>query len=64
MAEGFHDVVVAADVRPKIPPNPGIESAGVLDYLQVLKREAPVGRLCFRAHPLFSHESFRVFRSA
>lgn len=43
-AEGFDDIVVATGVRPKIPGIPGIETAGVLDYLQVLNREVPVGR--------------------
>lgn len=44
VAEGFDDVVVATGVRPKIPAIPGIESASVLEYLQVLDGRAPVGR--------------------
>lgn len=43
VAGGFDDVVVATGVRPKIPAIPGIDSAGALDYLQVLNGEAPVG---------------------
>lgn len=43
-AEGFDDAVVATGVRPKMPVIPGIESAGVVDYLQVLSGEVAVGR--------------------
>jgi 2,4-dienoyl-CoA reductase (NADPH2) len=44
VAEGFDDVVVATGVRPKMPPIPGLDTAGALDYLQVLNGEASVGR--------------------
>ena len=43
-AEGYDHVVVATGVAPRVPAIPGLDSPGVLSYLDVLKHGRPVGR--------------------
>lgn len=41
---GFDDVIIATGVVPRIPSIPGVDHAKVVDYQQVIRGEAPVGR--------------------
>ena len=43
-AQGFDDIIVATGVSPRNPRIPGIEHPMVLSYLDVLQRNAPVGK--------------------
>lgn len=43
LATGFDEIIIATGVRPRIPPIPGIDSAKVIAYPQVLSEEIQVG---------------------
>jgi len=44
LQQGFEEVIVATGIVPRTPSIPGIDHPKVLSYLDVLKRNAPVGR--------------------